>query len=564
MNKQDLLEPSRLYKLSLKQEHHDRVEKFFADLTKKAGTDIDLNLKTCQKLYQKQAEAEKINKKLGSMVWLAVLFGILCLVIVGIFLFIFVYKPRKKALNEQLAKVNAEIEKLNKEAWDQMASLNALFNEDMPARLFQESCPLIEMDRNFDMKKYYTLVQKYGMWGKSLENRSVLNLQTGSILGNPFVFFKDKVMKMVPHTYEGTRVVTYTRRIYSKDGSYTVTETETLRATVTKPKPEYSNETYLVYGNEAAPHLCFSRGPSEITSIKDEKKRDKYVRHHEDDLSKMAEKEMSKGGTYTPLGNPLFELSFGGLDRNNEVEYRLLFTPLAQKAMIDLLYSEEGFGDDFYMKKDKCINIIESAHMSGRSIFMDVVDFRGFDYDKVHDQFVDFCDYYFKAVYFDFAPLLSIPLYQQMKAHEYIYKDTLKSQMTPFEHEMIVNRLNPKDFENKESVTEVIFETNCESQINGADQVHVIAHSFRSEEHVEMVPKVAGNGMTYMVPVTWYEYIPVEGEGDLQTANVGGDELLFRSIDNQNTIYIRGLIALKSGLNVDIKNLKSLMAKKED
>ena len=70
-----------------------------------------------------------------------------------------------------------------------------------------------------------------------------------------------------------------------------------------------------------------------------------------------------------------------------------------------------------------------------------------------------------------------------------------------------------------------------------------------------MVPVIAGNGRSYMVPVTWYEYIPVTGEGEIQTANVGGDELSFRSVDNQNTIYIRGLIALKSGLNVDINNL---------
>ena len=68
----------------------------------------------------------------------------------------------------------------------------------------------------------------------------------------------------------------------------------------------------------------------------------------------------------------------------------------------------------------------------------------------------------------------------------------------------------------------------------------------------------------YGVPVTWYEYIPVSGEGDLQVGNVGGDELTFRGLGYENTIYMRGLIALKSGLNVDINSLKSLMAKKEN
>ena len=563
MNQTDLLEPSKLYRLQLKDAHHERSEKFFDELVKKSGIDVSANQATCKRLYAKQAEYEKVSKKLANLGWLAFLFAILCLIIVGIFLFIFVYKPKRKALKDVLDKLDKEIRKLTNEAWTQMAPLNNLFNADIPAKLFQESVPLVQMDRNFDRTKYEMLVSKYGMWGSSLENRSVLNLQTGSILGNPFVFFKDKVMKMVPHTYVGTKVITYTRRIQTKNGSYTVVETQTLRATVTKPKPEYSEETYLVYGNEAAPHLEFSRGPSEMNGM-DEKQREKYVRKHEDDLRKLAEKQMGKGGNYTPLGNSLFELSFGGLNRNNEVEYRLLFTPLAQKAMIDLLFSDQGFGDDFYFKKDKCINIIESLHMRGKSIFMEVADFRGFDYDKVREFFLDFNDYYFKAVFFDFAPLLSIPLYQQYKPKEYIYKNTVKSQITPFEHELLVNALNPREFADKSSITDIIYRTMYQGEKGGADQVHVVAESFRGENHVELVPVMGGDGRFHNVPVPWVEYIGVTGEGDIQTANVGGNEIAFRSLGNQNTIYRRGLIALQSGLNVDIKSLKSQMAKEEN
>ena len=562
MNQTDLLEPSKLYRLQLKDQHHERVEKFFDELVKKSGIDVSQNQSTCKKILEKQSEREKLQKKLNKLGWLAFLFGILCLVIVGIFLLIFVYKPKRKNIREMMDKLDADIKKLINEAWAQMAPLNALFNEDMPAKLFQQSVPLIQMDRNFDRTKYEMLVNKYGLWGSSLENRSVLNLQTGSILGNPFVFFKDKVMTMMPHTYTGTRVVSYQRRIYTKDGSYTVTETQTLRATVTKPKPEYSQETYLVYGNEAAPHLTFSRGPSEMRNM-NEKQREKYVARHEDDLRKMAEKQMSKGGTYTPLGNPTFELAFGGLDRNNEVEYRLLFTPLAQKAMIDLLFSDEGFGDDFYMKKDKCLNIVESGHMSGRSIFMNIDDFKGFSYDLVRVHFIEFNDYYFKAVFFDFAPLLSIPLYQQYKSKEYIYKNTVKSQITPFEHEMLVNLLNPRNFADKSSITDIIYRTKYLGERNQADQVHVTAESFRGENRTDYVPVMAGNGRFYDVPVHWIEYIGVTGEGDVETANVGGNEIAFRALGNKNTIYRRGLIALQSGLNVDIKSLKSQMAKEE-
>ncbi len=559
MNPQDLLEPSRLYKLGLKEEHHERVVKFMDDLTTKGEVNIEENQATCKTIYKKQAEAEKLNHKLNNMVWLALLFGVLCIVIIGIFLFIYVFKPRKQRLKLAIQKLNKEVEELTAKAWAQMAKLNALFNDDIPARLFQASVPLIQMDRNFDITKYEMLVKKYGMWGSSPENRSVLNLQTGSILGNPFVFFKDKVCTMVPHTYTGSIVITYTRRVQTKNGSYNMPVTQTLTATVTKPMPEYSQETYLVYANEAAPHLTFTRGPSSMRGM-NEREREKYVRHHEDDLLKLAKKNTN----YTPLGNPLFELSFGGLDRNNEVEYRLLFTPLAQRAMIDLLFSSEGFGDDFYMKKDKYINIIESMHMRGRSIFMDIIDFRGYDYEKVRTRFIDFCDYYFKAVFFDFAPLLSIPLYQQLKSQDYIYKNTVKSRITPFEHEMLTNRYNPKNFAHPDGVTDIIYHTAYSGDKAGADQVHVIANSYTRIPHTEIIMKLGGDGRMHGVPVTWYEYLPVSGEGDIQVANVGGDELTFRSLGNQNTIYMRGLIALKSGLNVDINSLKSLMAKKEN
>ena len=84
---QDLLEPSRLYKLGLKEEHHDRVVKCFDDLTKTGEVNIEENKATCSSIYKKQAEAAKIENKIGNMVWLAILFGILWIHAFKLFLF---------------------------------------------------------------------------------------------------------------------------------------------------------------------------------------------------------------------------------------------------------------------------------------------------------------------------------------------------------------------------------------------------------------------------------------------------------------------------------------------
>ena len=192
---QDLLEPERLYDLELKNKHHDNVVKYFEDLTKKSGVDIDANKATCTKYYHERNNLEQLNKKMRKLGWLLFLFIILAFVIVGIFLIIFVYKPKKKALQEQINKQDDLVKSLLNEAYGQMATLNALFESSMPAKIMQTTTPLIQMDRIFDVKKYELMREKYGLWDNSDEDSSTLDLQSGSILGNPFVIFKDLFLK---------------------------------------------------------------------------------------------------------------------------------------------------------------------------------------------------------------------------------------------------------------------------------------------------------------------------------------------------------------------------------
>ena len=65
---------------------------------------------------------------------------------------------------------------------------------------------------------------------------------------------------------------------------------------------------------------------------------------------------------YQRFGNDEFEVLFGGTNRNNELEYRLLFTPLAQKNLLSIIKNPIPYGDDFSFIKDKMINVIRSNH----------------------------------------------------------------------------------------------------------------------------------------------------------------------------------------------------------
>lgn len=554
----ELLEPERLYSQELKYKHHDNVVKYFAELVKKACTNKEENKLTCTKYYKEIENLEALNKKMRGLNALKIFFIILCLLIVGIFLLIFVWKPRNKELKEKIAKQEQLVASLREEAENQMASLNALFESSIPSKIMETTTPLIDMDRIFDVKKYELLRDKYGMWDNSDENSSTLDLQSGTILGNPFVVFKDKVKNTVMQRYEGRLVITYWRG----SGKDRHMVTETLHAYVDKPKPVYSNETYLVYGNEAANRLSFSRSPSCINTL-DEKGIEKYVHKHEKDLMKLAEKSAKNGGNYTPLGNSEFELFFGGTDRDNEVEFRLLFTPLAQKSMLQVLKSKVGYGDDFRFVKDKGLNVITSAHSQGNVLFIDPNEFKGFDFEKVEQNFYNINDNYFKALFFDFAPLLAIPLYQQHKAHEYIYQDTYESNFNCFEHEVVANKYNKSVFMPPLGKTEQILKTFFERRNNDHDVVKVVSHSYDMIKRTEIVMVFGGDGRSHPVPVEWIDYVPVQAENEMSVGDLGtDDEVKFRSLGQNNVIYAKGLVSTNTpSLNVDINQLKSFMAK---
>ena len=592
---QDLLEPELLYKKELKDKHHQNVVDLFNNLVEQSGVDKEANKALCDKIYARQDEKSKLEAKLGTQnglkaffIVLIVLGALLTLISIfvflgknylvgaimlavgastlagGILLLVLVASKKAKQLSIVITKLDEELEKMIAEAYTQMASLNALFDEEMPAQLFHKTAPLIEMDRLFDNKKLEFLTENYGYTYRDKDSCSKLGIQSGTILGNPFAFFKERECNVLPYTYTGTLVITWTTLVSTKNGMRTVTHTQTLSASITKPRPTYSTDTYLMYANDAAPNLNFSRRPSDINKY-DEKSLEKYVRKHEKDLFKLAEKEMTNGkGNYTPLGNAEFELFFGGLNRSNEVEYRLLFTPLAQKSMLSLMKSSEGYGDDFTLVKSKKINFLTSRHSYGDALFLNPSRFYDFDFEKIEDKFISYNDEYFKAVFFDLAPLLSIPLYQQHKAREYIYKGTLKSRFSDLEHEVIANKYDYHLFAHPESSTEAIIKTDYVKDINDGDYVKVTAHSFKAIKHLDLVPTLGGDGRMHGVPVTWYEYIPLEQDNFINVNEIGGNQVEFNKIGNSDMIFNRGLISYNQDrpLNISIKELKDKMSKK--
>lgn len=607
MNEIDLLEPLKIYNRELKDKHLENVNSYFEELTSKSGISLTKNKEICTRYYALEKKVKSLQDSLGKtkgkkgfLIFLLVFSIIVSLLSLLVAIVNVVYKGETlaivlgfvfcilfatlfgfsirwlknankniKVLNENLRKESEVLNSTLSEAYASMAPLNNLYEENMASRLFAKTVPLINMDQYFDVSRYEMMIKNYGFKKDEDDSTTTLYVQSGTILGNPFLFERTYNMNMKPHVYEGSLVITYTTyRRDSKGHSYPVTHTQTLRATVTEPKPDYFIAQRLIYGNEAAPNLSFSRGPSSVSKLSEDERK-KYVRKHEKDLVNLANKALGNGKSYTPLGNSEFELTFGGLNRDNEVEYRLLFTPLSQKAMLELLTTPNPYGDDFYFTKRKCINYITSNHAQTFNMFKPISYFRHFDYEKAKDNFINFNMDYLCSVFFDFAPLLSIPLYQQHKAHEYIYQGTIASNLTPFEHEALVNRFDAKKFANEKTKTDVILKTKCVSNKNGVDTVEVTAHSFDALPKISYIPVLGGDGKMHNVPVNWYQYEPLTNKSVVAMSYVGGDLAKYNELNKETSsescVYERGLFSTlmsDNTLNVDISTLKDKMSKK--
>jgi hypothetical protein len=378
----------------------------------------------------------------------------------------------------------------------------------------EKTYPLIKLDDYFDSKRFDLLNRKYGLVDNHNVNRSALFIQSGEINGNPFCFFTNLIHHLGDKTYTGTRTVSWTETesYTDSDGKRkmrTVTKSETLTASVTKPCPFYDTEYVLLYGNEAAPHLTFSREDTDA-EFWNEKKTEREASRRIKQINAKMRKAVTEGKTFTSMGNE-FDALFGATNRNNEVEFRVLFTPIAQREMLKLIKDKTvSWGDDFNFSKSRMLNFIRSDHLTGYDMSGSPNNYLHYDIDTIRKKFNDYNNEYFRAVYFAFAPLLAIPLYQQHKPHEFIYKDVYRERFSCFAHEFAVNMYSSQ-FAHPQSRTQNILKTEFSTDDPTGDTVNVTAYGYNTENRTDEVDvHCFGDGQTYSVSVDWVEYLPVQ------------------------------------------------------
>ncbi len=558
---QELYSPVESYKSCFKQLHNDNTTKLFNKLVDISKIDIESNRKTSKErdensdLNSNNDKAIKSSKrfKIISIVLIAVsIFGIIYTAINGLLLnnmnmsygiqiaIVILFALLTPLLALSIKRLNRKLEELRSiedkllkkdkelcaEAEEQMRPLNDLLRKNFATQLFSETIPLVQFDSSFNNKRLDYMVGHFGFDASEQEHnmeQSTLFVQSGEIQGNPFLIRNYLQHTMGTKRYTGTRHITWTTRHTNSEGK-TVTKhhSQTLQATVKKPCPYYHHTSYLTYANRSGERLSFSRKPSHIHKL-DEKKIEKLIDKRSKELQRLAEKSTHQGGSFTPLGNNEFDSLFYAKDRDNEAQFRLLFTPLAQQQLIQVLTDNTtGFGDDFTFSKDNMINHICPEHLNDMKLDVDADYFTGLNYEQVKERFLSYHNSYFRHVFFTFAPIFAIPLYTQHQTQEYIYKDLYEGSMNFYQHEMAVNRMDPYEINPPESETSNIVKTSFVSSKNNTDTISVQAWGYRTIARTDYVSVIGDDNRSHDVPVQWTEYIRVDRETQLQIETPNG------------------------------------------
>lgn len=495
--------------------HGEKTNQFFDELTQRSGVDIELNRKTVAQYNQIKENLVSLRRKFN---WLRFWRVLMCITILPIPLVILKVTPKIRQLREQISDADALAEKLLTEAYAQMQPLNNLFTDRDALHIIEQTVPLMDFHDYFSVKQEADMRINYDFALTDDDEQSTLDVLAGHYNENPFLFENKLVHTMGEETYHGYLTIYWTETYFEDGKLRTRQESDTLHATVTKPKPFYNTQVVLNYCSQGGPELTFSRDASHLEQ-KNDRQIDRMIRRGERKLSRKANKALKGDGDFTSMSNTEFEVLFDALDRSNEVQFRTLFTPLAQTNMVELIRSKVGYGDDFNFLKRNRTNLIVSNHSQGRDINLLPGSFASYCYDTIRQNFVGKNTEFFKAVYFDFAPLLAIPLYQERPVHSLKPVPDYDQQYSLKESEALANAVDSSYVLHPDSKTPGILKSSFVASQDSIDETCITAYSYDIAKRVEMVRMLGGDGKFHNVPVEWDEYLPLEMQSTFYVAS---------------------------------------------
>ena len=530
-----IFSPLDFYVNEGKARHAKNVDDYFAALKARANVNDAENKATVAKYDAKRAEIQTLENSVTNykslrawsifgivVAWLIAVIGAynciphaalqafaiaacLAAAITGIVLICKHTSKKIKGFSEKIAAERVQADGYFLQAQKQAAPLNALFDEQDALKLFSKTLPFVSFDDHLNESRLADL-QFYGYTPYIDEDETVTQTLSGELYGDPFVFERRLYYYMGEERYTGSKTISWTTTYRDSQGrTQTRTHTQTLYASVIKPKPFYRESAGMHYGNDAAPNLHFSRNGNHVEK-KSRGEIQRMVRSGETKIERLVEKAAKTGDDFTGVLNTEFDVLFNALTRDDELEFRQAFTPLAQESTLKLLLSKEGYGDDFSFVKNGKLNTISSDHALNGTFSTGIRHYISHDIAQAERNFKAFNNEFFKSLYFDFAPILAIPLYKEYAAVKNTRKDGAVTQHV-LENLAYAFRayLEPNNAQ-----TPCILKTQTLGEENGALRVGVTARAFDTEERVDYISVHGNDGNWHAVPVYWTQYSPVQ------------------------------------------------------
>jgi len=220
--------------------HLDNTKKLFEELVQKSGVNIEENRKTVKKHDELKENLSKIRRKYNLWRFLRVLM-IITLILIP--LVIIKITPKIRALRKEIEGIDKKIEELFALAQRQMNPLNSLFTDRDALKIIETTIPMLSFAPSFSVEQEMNMIINYDFNDYNDGEQSTVDVLSGHYNENPFLFENKLMHRMGVEVYHGYKTIHWTETYRGSDGkTHTRTRTETLHASVTKPKPFYSTQ----------------------------------------------------------------------------------------------------------------------------------------------------------------------------------------------------------------------------------------------------------------------------------------------------------------------------------
>lgn len=401
----------------------------------------------------------------------------------------------KEALQQQL---DRKTEKAEEACYKSLEPFMARINEFFFQNLLQDTMDGFIINRYLNSQSIYNITNRSPGIFTHNKNNSTIDLISGYLFGNPFVIRKIRTHGMSYVAYEGHKEITIETETTDHQGNTVkTTKKETVKATISKPKPEYSIDYELLYVSDNAPDLSFSHNIEKPTSLNRRKARiDKKHR----------EAVMKYSSGFTPMSNSEFDTLFYAIDRDNDLQFRELFTPVAQTNHVDLITE---LGDYYSLSKKKRLTIIK---MKDDAFCWDLwnnpIKYKDYDYQVIMNKILETSNTSFNNFLCFFLPILSAPNYYRKS--DDLYYCPLHEQLnySELQAEVLVNYMDESIFAGRK--TPIMVSAQGNGSENDVDYYTLSIQYYDEYTKVDTCDsdKPASDGKRYPVDIEWTEYVP--------------------------------------------------------